>query len=190
MRSSAMRDPPPDPSTLCMAAKDNYVCVCTCVCVHVCVCMCVCARVCVHVCVHVCVCMCVCTCVCACVCARVCACVCARVCVHVCVHVCVCMCVCTCVCACVCVRTCVHAFDKVNGLVEYLYVYKIKLNRHSRDISMQKSSIHMDCFHKKGPNTCLFKMPLCIYSRSLKCPLHIASYALRIGVSYHGVVRL
>ena len=40
-----------------------------------------------------------------------------------------------------------------------------------------------DCFRKKGPNACFFKISIFLYSRSLKCPLHIASYALRIGVS-------
>ena len=40
-----------------------------------------------------------------------------------------------------------------------------------------------DCVSEKGPNACFFKISIFLYSRSLKCPLHIASYALRIGVS-------
>ena len=37
---------------------------------------------------------------------------------------------------------------------------------------------------EKGPKACFFfKISLFLYSGSLKCPLHIASYALRIGVS-------
>ena len=36
---------------------------------------------------------------------------------------------------------------------------------------------------KREPSTCFFKFNFFRYSRSLKCPLHIASYALRIRVS-------
>ena len=46
--------------------------------------------------------------------------------------------------------------------------------------------INWDHFHEKGSTTCrslLYVVQFFIYSRSLKCPLHIASYALRIGVS-------
>ena len=38
-------------------------------------------------------------------------------------------------------------------------------------------------FREKGPNTYFFNISNFLYSRSLKCLLHIASYALRIGVS-------
>ena len=43
----------------------------------------------------------------------------------------------------------------------------------------------MELLCEKGPNTCFFKdFNFCLdFSRSLKCPLHIASYAMRIGVS-------
>ena len=44
-----------------------------------------------------------------------------------------------------------------------------------------------DRFREKGPNTCFFQdfnfYLLLIFYRSLKCPLHVASYALRIRVS-------
>ena len=43
-----------------------------------------------------------------------------------------------------------------------------------------------DHFREKGPNACFFKISFffcCWYSENLKCSLHIASYALRIGVS-------
>ena len=42
---------------------------------------------------------------------------------------------------------------------------------------------YMGSFPRKGPNACFFKISKFGYSRSLKCPLHTASYALRIGVS-------
>ena len=57
-----------------------------------------------------------------------------------------------------------------------------------------------DRFHEKGPKACFFfvffsRFEILLYSRSQKCPLHFASYALRIGVSVmelswscHGVV--
>ena len=47
-----------------------------------------------------------------------------------------------------------------------------------------------DHFREKGPNACFSRFHFLKYSRSLKCPLHIASYALRIGVSIMEFVRL
>ena len=43
--------------------------------------------------------------------------------------------------------------------------------------------MHMDRFREKGPNAWFFKISNFWIFKSLKCPLHIASYALRIGVS-------
>ena len=41
-----------------------------------------------------------------------------------------------------------------------------------------------DCFHEKGRNTFFSRFHvLHIHSSALKCPLHIASYTLRIRVS-------
>ena len=40
-----------------------------------------------------------------------------------------------------------------------------------------------DHFCEKGPNAYFFKISIFQYSRSLKCLLHIAFYAMRIGVS-------
>ena len=40
-----------------------------------------------------------------------------------------------------------------------------------------------DRFREKGPNAWFFKISNFWIFKSLKCPLHIASYALRIGVS-------
>ena len=42
---------------------------------------------------------------------------------------------------------------------------------------------NMRSFPRKGPNACFFKISKFGYSRSLKCPLHTASYALRIELS-------
>ena len=49
---------------------------------------------------------------------------------------------------------------------------------------MQNNEFNIcDHFRKMGPNACFFKISKFLYSRSLKYPLHIASYTLRIRVS-------
>ena len=61
--------------------------------------------------------------------------------------------------------------------MEYNFIRSLVVNN-------KKKSDHIidtwDCFREKGPNTHVFSF---LYSRSLKCSPHIASYALRIGVS-------